>query len=398
MKPGARRLFIEAAVAVAVLGILLWIFIPRFLAVQGINTPYNFPDPEFRKCVEIFMEVEPGGKFTAKQAAEKTGEFSCSRQRRPPMLNATRMRPSRQQRGIGGVPSDPDLGRMQNARGIEFLPNITRFDCGGFVSGRNRGSSEGTGLTELDLSRNVGLEDLNCMGNSLKRLDVSGCKNLKKLNCMENCLESLDVSSCENLEELNCMGNSLETLDVSACKNLEVLTCYRNRLQALDVSKNPRLRKIGCSRNQIARLDLSANPALEEIGCSDNGPQELILGSHPALTVLYCERNQMESIDLSGCPALRQAFLQWNRFHDLPDFTKNPALDTLNLRWNRLDSGDAEAIRELKLRFSAPRFSEHNEENGEACVESGFVYSPQEKGDLVLPETGAHTEQDRQTP
>jgi len=356
MKPGVRRLFIEAAVAVAVLGILLWIFIPKFLAVQSINTPYNFPDPEFRKAVESFMKVEPGGRFTAKQAAEKTGEFSCSRQRRPPMLNATRMRPSRQQRGIGGVPSDPDLGRMQNARGIEFLPNITRFDCGGFVSGRNRGSSEGTGLAELDLSRNVGLEDL------------------------------------------NCMGNSLETLDVSACKNLEVLTCYRNRLQALDVSKNPRLRKIGCSRNQIARLDLSANPALEEIGCSDNGPQELILGSHPALTVLYCERNQMESIDLSGCPALRQAFLQWNRFHDLPDFTKNPALDTLNLRWNRLDSGDAEAIRELKLRFSAPRFSEHNEENGEACVESGFVYSPQEKGDLVLPETGAHTEQDRQTP
>ena len=106
----------------------------------------------------------------------------------------------------------------------------------------------------------------------------------------------------------------------------------------------------------------------------------------------------MESIDLSGCPALRQAFLQWNRFHDLPDFTKNPALDTLNLRWNRLDSGDAEAIRELKLRLPAPRFSEHNEEHGEACVESGFVYSPQENGELVLPETGAHTEQDRQTP
>jgi len=60
--------------------VLIYIIVQCAIASFGqhINTPDNFPDPNFRAFVEEYMGVEPGGEFTAEQAGEKTGRLDCS--------------------------------------------------------------------------------------------------------------------------------------------------------------------------------------------------------------------------------------------------------------------------------------------------------------------------------
>lgn len=47
--------------------VLIYIIVQCAIASFGqhINTPDNFPDPNFRAFVEEYMGVEPGGEFTA---------------------------------------------------------------------------------------------------------------------------------------------------------------------------------------------------------------------------------------------------------------------------------------------------------------------------------------------
>ena len=85
---------------------------------QNINTPENFPDPEFRKVVEEFMGIDPGGEFTAAEAAANTGELDCS-----------------------------SLG-ITDMTGLEYFTGITYLSC------------MENDLTSLDVSANQQLEVL----------------------------------------------------------------------------------------------------------------------------------------------------------------------------------------------------------------------------------------------
>ena len=75
MRHKAKYIVLEAVLVLFTLSILLWIFIPRFLESQNINTPENFPDPVVRAAVEKFMGVEPGGYFTKRQARIQNGNI-----------------------------------------------------------------------------------------------------------------------------------------------------------------------------------------------------------------------------------------------------------------------------------------------------------------------------------
>ncbi|HQO33676.1 MAG TPA: hypothetical protein PLG59_03380, partial [bacterium] len=112
----------------------------------------------------------------------------------------------------------------------------------------------------------------------------------------------------------------------------------------------------------------------------------LVLGSHPVLERLWCTESQLESLDVSRCPALRKLYLQSNRFENIPDLTNNPVVDTLDIRENRLDLDDIDAIRKLKNRLPAPIYSDIINKVRQPDIESGFIYSPQQSGDLLLPD------------
>ena len=91
----------------------------------------------------------------------------------------------------------------------------------------------------------------------MQSIDVSSCPSLIKL-ILQNCgfLRSLDVSKNIHLEVLNCLGNELTNLDLSNNTALTILYCDNNELTSLDLSQNTALTTLGCSGNHIPLSDL----------------------------------------------------------------------------------------------------------------------------------------------
>lgn len=105
-----------------------------------------------------------------------------------------------------------------------------------------------TGLTSLDVSKNIALNHLSCNSNAgLTSLDVSKNTSLTELNC-GNCtgLTSLDVSKNTALTYLECGNTGLTSLDVSKNAALTILGCHLMDLTSLDVSKNTALTLLSC--------------------------------------------------------------------------------------------------------------------------------------------------------
>ncbi|MFH1741386.1 MAG: hypothetical protein ABIH23_20470 [bacterium] len=379
MNRKTKFIILELIVACALVGILFCLMIPEFLAAQTINTPRNIPDPNFRKVIEDFMGVEPGGQISAKEAAAKTGGISCISK------------------------------FIHNIKGIEYFTGITGFNCSCNPLNVNPDISKNTALTDfrcrsslvthLDLSKNRALTIIDCFDNNLTTLDLSNNTALVELECGHNSLTSLDLSKNTLLEKIRCGENRLTTLDVSQCVLLTDLSCYSNQLSRLDVSNNTALINLGCSRNHLTSLDLSQHSVLERLGCSENQLMTLDVSRNTALTALYCGGNHMEMLDLarntalteihctsspltaldvSNCIALKSLYLSSNQLEAIPDLTHNTLLDTLDLRDNNLDYSNWSRIEELLERLSPPAFHDARENH----LKSGFAYSPQRGLDL----------------
>lgn len=123
-------------------------------------------------------------------------------------------------------------------------------------------------LTELDVSHNLDLEELDCSENQLNSLDISRNKNLRVLFCTKNKLKNIDVSHNLLLEELVCFDNDNLSLDVSANKNLEFLSCS-GQLKAIDLTNNTELKELIC-RCKLTTLDLSKNKKLRKLRIDGN--------------------------------------------------------------------------------------------------------------------------------
>jgi Leucine-rich repeat (LRR) protein len=262
------------------------ILISLFLVIhsanaQNINTPENFPDPNFKAYVEKYMGVDPGGEFTASEAAAMTKDFDCSRK------------------------------EINDLTGIEYFSNLHTLYC------------PDNHLMILDLSSNTALTYLHCDNNQLIVLNLSSNIYLTFLTCRNNQLSELDVSSNRTLRELSCGHNPLTELNISTNTVLTKLFCTNNKLKELDVSANKSLTELWYVKNQLTKLDLSSNTALKRLTCSTNNLTELDLSSNTSLTFLSCENNQITKLDISPNTALETLYCSDNQ------------LTTLNISFNK---------------------------------------------------------------
>lgn len=123
-------------------------------------------------------------------------------------------------------------------------------------------------LSELDVTHNHDLEELDCSENQLKSLDISRNKNLRVLFCTKNKLMNIDVSHNLLLEELICFDNDNLSLDVSANKNLKFLSCD-GLLKEIDLTNNTELKELIC-RCKLTKLNLSKNKKLKKLRIDGN--------------------------------------------------------------------------------------------------------------------------------
>ncbi|WP_046756732.1 DUF7619 domain-containing protein [Kordia jejudonensis] len=218
-------------------------------------------------------------------------------------------------------------------------------------------------ITSIDLSSNLNLTEIYCVGNSqLTALTLGNNLNLVELNCKSNQLLNLDVSNNSNLETFICRGNQLTTLDVSLNTNLSILDFGNNLIDNIDLSTNVNLRRLelvslntlltsidlsantnlvyfSCSSSSITTLDLSNNVNLKTLLFSNTQIPSVNLAQVPLLENLFCANSQISSLDLSNNPNLNNLDVENLQLTQL-DVTNNTLLDYLNARNNQISSLD----------------------------------------------------------
>jgi hypothetical protein len=218
MKKKHTYLIIELSVVTVVFAFVLIWMVPRFMMAQNINSPEHFPDPNFRRAVEMFLEVEEGGHFSAFELRLKKDRFHCGG------------------RGISSL------------QGIEYFTGIKHLDC------------SNNQLRSLDVSALTELETLHCEYNLIKQIDISNNTNLKSLECAFNQIEILDLSNNPNLGNLNCSWNQLTDLDLSNNPNLHTIISWNNQLTSIDLTNNANLKTIDFYSNRLDQV-----PAVDHI-------------------------------------------------------------------------------------------------------------------------------------
>ncbi len=117
-------------------------------------------------------------------------------------------------------------------------------------------------LRELDLSKNILLEQLVIMFTGTSSLDLSKNTALLRFTCESMPLEYLDISKCVLLKEIRLFQNNLSDIDLSMMTELEHIKCNSNPITELDVSNNVELSFLDVGDTSIGSLDLSNNNKL----------------------------------------------------------------------------------------------------------------------------------------
>lgn len=156
---------------------------------------------------------------------------------------------------------DVNTDRISSLQGIEYMPNLHTL----YVNGTSPGQG---GLTELDLSSNPKIGDIQCFNNQIRSLNVSHNLVLEKLLCWENLLTELDVSHNTCLQELSCAQNLFTSLDISNNPVLREFHFNDTFISEIDLSANPKLEVVSCWGTFLPQLDVSKNLQLSHLDCS----------------------------------------------------------------------------------------------------------------------------------
>ena len=275
---------------------------------------------------------------------------------------------------------------IESLTGIESFSNLEILNC------------MDNKLTELNISKNLKLREIDCSNNIFGTIDVSNNVSLTKLLVVNCRLSALDLKANTQLVELNCSDNRLTELDLSYNVKLERLYCQRNYLQTLDLRRNGALNTLNCRDNtglttvylelghQIANLFITSPPTsivyltystvndeaflayllanfdtdgdgrlsnveiqnVTEIDCSESGIASLEgIDIFTNLTSLICSNNKLNSLNVSSLTALTTLICNDNQI-DRIDISQNVKLVTLDCSFNGLSAFIAGQNKELK--------------------------------------------------
>ncbi|BDD11392.1 hypothetical protein FUAX_38240 (plasmid) [Fulvitalea axinellae] len=164
------------------------------------------------------------------------------------------------------------------------------------------------------LTANVAEVDKLSIPKAVKSLDgIQAFVGLKTLICVSTQITELDLSKNTLLEELQAGSTALQTLDLSTNVKLKSLELLENNLKSLDLSKNTALTGLAVGMNDLTSLDLSNNPALTDITIVSTKIQSIDLSKNVELKAVLISDNKLEQLDLSKLPKITAV-----------DVTKNP--------------------------------------------------------------------------
>jgi hypothetical protein len=131
------------------------------------------------------------------------------------------------------------------------------------------------GLTSLDLSQNINLENLDFflpsgVNNNISSLNLSTNVNLQNVVCSSAGIQNLVLPSTNTLTLLNCGYNNLNSINLSVVPNLQSLYASNNSLIDLGANNHTSLIQMTLNNNGFTGLNLSGFSSLESLDCSNN--------------------------------------------------------------------------------------------------------------------------------
>lgn len=205
-----------------------------------------------------------------------------------------------------------------------------------------------TNIIELDLSQNKNLVELNCNHTALTQLDVSHNHSLKKLNFSYTNIEEIDTSNNTVLEELNCCDTKITKINISQNQNLQSFNCYNTKISELDFTKNKQLQTLNCCYTKITNLDVSQNLKLTSLKCYCTPIKELNITQNGELKYLECSTTYLSSLDVSQNANLVRLECSSTYITTL-DLKNNEKLQVLRCNWTDITSLDVSSNKELTL-------------------------------------------------
>ena len=151
----------------------------------------------------------------------------------------------------------------------------------------------------------------------LDRCDVTGDGSLSRTeiaNVTELQIGNLGIARLDGIEvfdrltDLVCEGNAIAELSLSGLPALTYVICSGNPLTRLDVTGNAALYSLDCVGCGLETLDLSGNPNLEILECRNNRLNGLDISRNPVLQELDISGNPLTSVSITQCPRLVAAY------------------------------------------------------------------------------------------
>lgn len=179
-----------------------------------------------------------------------------------------------------------------NCYGYTAIPD-SKFEDKLIAQGIDKDGKNGKVLT-FNISR-VGSLDIA----SSSIADLTGIEDfadLQVLYCPSNQLTNLNLSKNLKLFNIDASSNRLTNLDIKNNIALTDLKVDSNQLTGLDTSKNLALVNFSSASNQITQLDFSLNSSLKSLNCSNNKLTDLNLKNN--------NNTILKTIDLRTNPSL----------------------------------------------------------------------------------------------
>lgn len=254
--------------------------------------------------------------------------------------------------GLGnGINND---GYVETAK----IAALTTLDIG------NKNIADATGIEDF-----VALTELIARDNSIKNIDVSKNINLENLDLFTNTLSTIDVSKNTKLKELHVGANQLTNIDVSMLPDLTKLWCFNNQLSTLDVSNNSLLEVLNSSTNQLSSINLSSNINLEVLYTDNNNLALLDLSTNGKLVQLTVTNNQLNSLNVkNGNNTNINIFFTTGNSSltciEVDDATYSESIwNDVNATWNAIDA-------QHTFNIECPKYTSIHDANFEAYLES----------------------------
>lgn len=148
-----------------------------------------------------------------------------------------------------------------------------------------------TWLSDIDLSHNEAIENIDLSFCELNDIDLSHNPNIRTLNLSSHIsvgISQIDLSLQTELEELNISHNSLSWLDLSSNTKLKHAVLSSNKLEHINIENLTGLEELDLSGNKFTYSTLPQGSEIESYFYGNQAPYEVVPeGNKVDLSLLY---------------------------------------------------------------------------------------------------------------